>query len=287
MNNSWLKKFKTKNVSKLPMNNYGTRIVTTIFFSFVLFFLTIPAKSQLLIGPRVGVQYTWVRYSDSDYRDSVSVSPVLNYFAGFTTAFRVKNRFFLEIDLLYSRMGKEVESKIDESLEYKMYTDHIQLPILYRVDFKKEIGKDKSFKWYVGAGPTLSYWLSGHGTVSSSELIERGIDKIDYKVKFNSDYNEAADDELGIPDPNRLQLGLNIGGGLVFEFPGVSSLAVDLRFEMGHSYLGKGDAAEFRDIVLFTDSMESKNMAIKIGVSYLMDTRISERKKGKSSIKRR
>ncbi|UII25926.1 PorT family protein [Fulvivirga maritima] len=246
-----------------------------------------PAKSQLLIGPRAGVQYTWVRYSDADYRDSVSVSPVLNYFAGITTAFRVKNRFFLEIDLLYSRMGKEVESKIDPSLKYTMYTDHIQLPILYRVDFKKEVGKDKAFKWYIGAGPTLSYWLSGHGSVSSVELLERGIYGIDYKLKFDSDYSEAAPDELGVPDPNRLQLGLNVGGGLVFEFPGVSSLAVDVRFEMGHSYLGKGDAAEFRDIVLFTDSMESKNMALKIGVSYLMDTRISERKKGKSSIKRR
>lgn len=258
-------------------------VVCALFFIAAFMFSASPSRAQLLIGPRAGAQISWVSFDDQDYKDLYDVKFLPGYVAGFTLAFEVKERFYLQTDFVYSRKGKILEGNVDPQLTYRSINHYIELPIVYRMDFKGSLGKNQVYKWFVGLGPHVSYWWKGNGTMKSSELSENRIQELEFKVKFNKNLEEAAFDELVVPKANRVQLGINFATGVVFEPAGGSIIVVDLRFMLGHSYQSKEDLAHFPDLVEFADPVRSRNMALRLGVSYLFDTKISQRKKGKST----
>ncbi|UII31305.1 PorT family protein [Fulvivirga ulvae] len=243
-----------------------------------------------MIGPRIGGQMSWVSYEDSQIKEYYDIEPLYGYFGGFTVAFRVRERFFLQTDFIYSRKGKLITgtddaSKSDPELEYRSIAHHFDIPIVYRMDFKGQFGDNLAFKYFVGLGPNISYWWKGNGTLRSGELIENHIDELEYDVKFGS----SSDDDQGVlvvQDANRVQLGINFATGLVLEPAGGGVYILDVRFELGHSYLYKESPAQFTEAT-FTDPAKGRNMGFRLGVAYLLDTKVSQRKKGKSTGKRR
>lgn len=256
-------------------------IAASLFFSF-------DSLGQILIGPRIGGQMSWVSYDDdSQIKEHYDIEPLYGYFGGFTVAFRVRERFFLQTDFIYSRKGKVIEgtddaSKSDPLLEYRSITHHFDVPIIYRMDFKGSFGDNLAFKYFVGLGPNISYWWKGNGTMKSGELIENHIEELEYDVKFGNSGENQDPSVLVVQDANRVQLGINFATGLVLEPAGGGVYVVDFRFELGHSYLYKDAPAQFTDIT-FTDPAKGRNMGFRLGVAYLLDTKISQRKKGKST----
>ena len=250
-------------------------------FSFIN---TYKAHAQLYIGPRAGAQLSWLSFEDKDNKDYLSVEPHIGYNGGFSVAAQVRKRFYLQADFLYSRKGRFYEGKLDPSLKYELVNHYFELPITYRMDFKFNVGKTGGFKGFLGIGPNISYWWKGSGSMSSGELIEANVQKTQIIVEFDEMPDEQVEGYyVYVNDANRVQLGINFVTGVVFEPPSGQMIAVDLRFQLGHSFMAKDSPAYVSNLFDFADPMNTRNMGLVMGVSYMFDTKISQRKRGKSS----
>lgn len=251
----------------------------------IVLIVRIPASSQLLVGPEAGVNYSWTSFGDRDLKDQYKMRPVVGFHVGGHLAFKVRNRFFLHASLLYATKGRTLNGKLDELLKNSARYNYIDMPINYTVDFRGKIGKSKEFKYFLGVGPNISYWLGGSGKFFNSELEEDNRGELTYKMKFNSSDEGQSSDELRVRSPNRLQLGLNLVAGMVFEPWYKQRVMFSIHYELGHSYLAKSDG-DFSDLY-FEDPLKSRNQGFRISLSYLVDLKTEERKKGKSTIDKR
>lgn len=258
-----------------------------LFFSFFLLFGLVAAdlSAQILIGPTVGPNFSWTSFDDKDLKDIYDVRPVAGFHAGVMVAFRVQKRFFLNTSIIYSTKGKVAKSSIDPLFRNQTTYKYIEMPILYTAEFKGTFGSGREYKWYFGAGPNISYWLGGKGRMTSSDLSELTIDELPYTIVFGKDPEDIHPEQMTVVDPNRVQLGLNIGAGFVFEPLGYQKFMLLFRYELGHSFLSRTTNGVFEP-VFYEDDMRVRNNGLRISFAYLIDTKVSERKKGKSTIKR-
>jgi|SRR5688500_16711910 len=249
----------------------------------LLLFLNVSAFSQLLVGPEVGVNYSWTSFRDKELKDIYKMSPAVGFHVGGHIAFKVRNRFFLHTSLLYSTKGRTLNGKLDGTLKNSARYNFIDMPINYTVDFRGRIGKGKEFKYFLGIGPNISYWLGGKGKLYNSELEENNLGELSYKIDFSkSEDGEQMSDEMRVERPNRLQLGLNLMAGIVFEPWHKQRFMFSVRYELGHTYLAKSDGV-FVD-TYFYDPLQSRNQGFRISLAYLVDLKTEERKKGKSTL---
>ncbi len=212
------------------------------------------------------------------------VKPVYGFHAGVNTSFLVRERFYLNASLLYSRKGKVIEGKADRLLRNEVTYSFIDLPIVYTIDFRGTIA-NKSFKYAFGIGPNISYWLGGKGTISSTDLNELTLENQRYDVVFYKDVNEIGPREMGVDDPNRVQLGLNVTAGIVLEPAPLRKVMVTLRYELGHSYFSRTTDGEFLQ-TYYSDVMRARSQGLRLSIAYLVDLQVEKRKKGKSTMSR-
>ncbi len=241
--------------------------------------------SQILVGPVVGGNYSWTSFSDRDLKDVYKVSPVFGFHAGGHLAFKVRNRFFLHTSLVYSSKGRILEGKLDQQLENSARYNFIEMPISYTVDFRGKVGSSKEFKYFLGIGPNISYWLNGKGRLYNSDFEENNLDEISYKIVFKKNPDNPVPNEMNIEEPNRFQLGLNFVAGLVLEPAPRQRVMVSVRYELGHSYLAK-TGGQFQN-TYFEDPLRSRNQGFRVSLAYLIDLKVEERKKGKSTLDKR
>lgn len=243
-------------------------------------------NSQVLIGPIAGPQISWTEFNDKDLRSNFNTSPVVRYHAGASVSLRVHKRFFLTTSLLYSKKGKVIESDVDSKLRNQVVYNHIDLPILYTAQFKGSLKGNKGFKYYVGGGPNVSYWLGGKGTIASTDIVEGGVSNVPYTVVFRKPFEDVTDNEMNIAEPNRIQIGINIVTGIVLQPLGFNEINIMLRYERGHSFLGNTNGI-FPAATDYADVMASRNSGIRLSVAYMIDLKTDQRKKGKSTINKK
>jgi hypothetical protein len=258
-------------------------------FLILLFAVAATSDAQVLIGPVAGGQVSWVSFGDKDYKELYKVKSVYGFHAGLNLSFRVRKRFFLHTSVLYSQKGKIIEGKVDPLLKNEVRYNFIEMPILYTVEFKGNFGKGKEFKWYLGAGPTVSYWLGGKGKIYEQGIEENAISDspIRYKIVFDKNTDNLPYDQMNVEDPNRIQLGINLSSGIVFEPHGFQKIMLTVRYEFGHSYLSKKGSGIFSSTELYEDVLQVKNNGFRVSLAYLIDLKTEERKKGKSTIKKK
>ena len=239
---------------------------------------------QLFIGPKAGLQAFKPFFGNKDDRADVKFRPRPGLNLGLASVVEVKENFALHFEVTYSQKGKEVRSKLDNLLKQSVTYNHLDIPLLFTRRFDARLGGDKAYQWYLNAGPNISYWLGGSGKLETGELIfEEDVSRLEYDFVFNQ---ESFDEkQANINHPNRLQLGLNAGGGMVFKPNKGSMLIVDFRLEMGSTFVGKKDSSvEFPvDIFDYVENLRAVNGGIKVSVAYLFDMNLSELKKGKST----
>lgn len=210
------------------------------------------------------------------------MSPVFGFHVGGHLAFKVRKRFFLHTSLVYASKGRNLTGELDTKLRNSARYNYIDMPISYTVDFKGKIGNSKEFKYFLGIGPNVSYWLSGKGTLYNSDFEENNLGELSYKIAFKKLPDSQKPNEMTIEDPNRLQLGLNFVAGVVLEPAPRQRVMVSIRYELGHSYLGKTNGI-FQN-TYFQDPLQSRNQGFRVSVAYLIDLKVEDRKKGKSTI---
>lgn len=244
-------------------------------------------EAQVLIGPIAGPQASWVAFRNSDATQSLKQDLVWGYHAGIDVSFRVRDRFFLHLPFLYSLKGKALEGREDPLLSDRIRYHFIDLPITYAAEFDARAGR-KQYKWFIGVGPHISYLLRGTGTVETPALHEFLIFETDYRLTFNDTPAQSATNELNVPEANRLQLGLNIAAGFVFEPVRYNKVMVMLRYEFGHSRLSRGEGTgSFEQVSDYESNFKIRNQGFRLSLAYLFDLKLDQRKRGKSTIDRK
>jgi len=231
--------------------------------------------------------------SDPPLNGDWKSSPTYGFDLGVMGAMRVHKNFVLNIQLNYSNKGKVIDGtngagRSDDNAKLNARMQYIEMPIFYVLEFKNLTGKEsgkggrtKTYDWFLGAGPTISYWMGTRGTLQSSYLKENLIESLNYTGVFG--FTEDLDKEI-IEDANRFQFAINITGGLAFE-PAVGRKVVTaLSFNIAQSWLAATDG-QFPISFVDSDPMKIKNHSLRLSVAYLFDANIQNRKKGKSTIK--
>lgn len=239
------------------------------------------------MGPVAGPQLSWVSYDDKGNRNLYSQYPTVGFHGGFGCSFRVHKTFFLHTALLYSQKGKRLSGKEDELLKQHTNYRFIELPMYYTVEFRQRVGKTRQYKWFLGLGPNVSYWMGGRGTLENTQLSELLVNRINYRVVFSKKPGEFADDEMNVTDPNRFQFGLVFAGGIVLEPLGYQKIMVTMRYELGHSFMSPTGVGQFNLTNEYFDDMRVRPQGFRLSFSYLIDLKTEESKKGKSTINKK
>lgn len=258
----------------------------TVLIFLPAFFLTIPfCPAQIYVGPMAGGQLSWTKFDEKDYYDSYQIKPVWGYHAGANVSMKVRNRFFLHTSFLYSSKGRKIQGKQDPLLSNTVKYSFVEVPIIYAVDFRAKLGGGKEFKYYLGIGPNISYWLGGKGKLYNSDLEENAeyaSQDLSYKIVFGKKTEEVTANEMNVSDPNRFQLGLNVASGMVFEPRPNQRMLLMLRYELGHSFLSRTGNGTFIP-TYYEDVLQSRNKGLRLSLSYMIDLQLEKRKKGKST----
>lgn len=259
--------------------------------SIIVWLISIPLYSQVMqYGVKGGAQLSLFTSDDRTFRKSVKTQPRPGYHAGFVLSFKVKDRYFLHTEYLYSTKGKVNRGKIDKVLEDRITYNYIEVPLLYNIHFKGSLGNTREFKWYAGAGPLFSYWLGGKGWINSDEFAENNFPPFEYKIRFGERGEDLKDfDIIYMNDVNRFQLGFNMGGGILLEPANSGKIMVDLRFELGHSWMGTATSTDYVLPVTYDDSLKGRNLGLRFSVMYLFERNTDKkvRNKGKSNLKQK
>jgi hypothetical protein len=272
------------------MNLISKYILSKTTLAIIVICFSLPLRGQVLIGPVVGGQLGWIAYKEQSSKDQYSTSPYVGFHAGFSVAFRVQKKFFMQTSLLYYQRGKNIEGKIDRSLTHNARYNYIDLPILFTREFNAKFGENKYYKWYVGIGPNVSYWLGGTGYLKNQDINEDGINPpnydLNYTIAFDKDPASTPLGEMSIQNPNRIQLGLLFSAGLIFEPIGFNKFMVTARYELGGSYLSeesKGDFGEEFGPAFYKDDLQSRNNGLALSIYYFIDLKTETKNKGKST----
>ncbi len=265
--------------------------VISLFSIVVLSSSCLRIEAQILVGPTVGGQLNGMVFDNKDSKDLYKFKPMFNWHAGASISFRAQKRFFLHTSFLYAQKGKLLESRDNAGTRNETRLRYIDVPILYTAEFNAKLGRDKVYKWYFGVGPTISYWLGGKGVLIHGDLNENAVNPpnydLHYKIVFNKDSASVTTTEMNVREPNRIQLGLNISAGLIFEPFGQHKVMVNMRYAFGQSFLsryGKGEFG-FPGILYYEDDLKVRSRELVLSLHYFTDLKTDQRKKGKSTSK--
>ncbi|MDQ3536134.1 MAG: PorT family protein [Bacteroidota bacterium] len=231
--------------------------------------------AQLLMGPKIGAQATIMQYDkNKEYIDSVTTSFVPGFSIGSLVNIYINKPFSLQFEANYSLKGRSIQGVFDPYLNHKERNHYIEVPALLRYS----VGKKRK-NYYLNAGPNLSYWLGGGGILTNSSLKDAGIREYPYTLSFKEGNDDVG--KIFIKDPNRFQIGLDFGAGMLLPATRGRNIMVELRYSLGHSYMGKANSVNNR-VADYADNLELSGKVLNFSVAYVFEHHIHGWKKGKS-----
>lgn len=257
--------------------------------------LSSQASSQIVhYGVKTGVNLSWIKHDGASYKNLYRILPTPGFNAGAVASFKVKDRYFLHAEILYSTKGKRVKGKVDKDLDERVTYNFIDVPLMYNMYFDAQLKMKniKRFKWYAGIGPNFSYWLGGKGRIYNTEFAENDFPALNYKLIFGKRSEDfAIPKDVYISDAKRLQLGLCIGGGILLEPISGQKVMIDLRFDLGHTWMGSATSADYVIPLDYEPAkdLRDRNMGLRLSFMYMLESSLDKKSlnKGKSTIKKK
>ncbi len=202
-------------------------------------------EAQMLVGPKVGFLVNSVFPEEKDSLIRYELRP--GFQLGAALNYEVTKTFSLQAELMYSFKGKKEIANFYSEVNDRVFlaaintaTYHfIDVPVLLRLTFGKS-----PLRYYVNVGPNFGYWLAGHGKLEADELYDVGVPgSMNYWLKFSDDPYSGKENQLVVTEANRLQVGLDVGFGFIFQMlPGQVGM-VDFRYSFGHTYYSDSETA--------------------------------------------
>lgn len=258
------------------------------------------STAQYWFGPKFGMSYIDHVYQESTYEsDSFNVPHNVNFQAGAVFEYTATGIYSVYAELMYERIGRTVKNlgingEPDGQNEFSKMTNHfITIPVMLRVTLGST-----PFHYYANGGPRISYWVAGNGSHDLQFFEEFGpTDEdgnpipIDYKITFRSSKSAPGDLNTGfVSEPNRIQFGLALGGGMIFDMAGGGRLQLDFRMNWVHSNMAKNTSRDTNlvhgvntDADYYRENFEYYHNIGSVSVAYMFGYNSQLKRKGKST----
>ena len=231
---------------------------------------------EIRVGPLIGALASRPYYDNRDYSSVYLPKYGMSFQAGGVLSVKASDYFALHTELLYRQVSKRTKGADNYTISRDTY-NYLTAPILLR-------GSVPVGQWevYLNGGPSISYWLGGHSYLRHSELIEMELYELDHRIAFRDQRTEDLFTEpLYVTDPNRIQLGLEVGGGCMVPLNG-RYLMVDLRYRWGHTNMAKPDS-EYTTLIFYDDDLSFATHSWAVSLAYLIEFDLVKlTRKGKS-----
>lgn len=257
---------------------------------FGLLLVSFSSQAQFWFGPKIGTQIIIPQYQADAHADSFKVSNKVNWHAGIAMDYSTEGHFEVHTEIVYARLNNRTKAKSlfpDQGLDSKTVNHFLTAPLMARVVFMQ----NSRFKVFVEAGPRLSWWLGGKGSIVSDETEENASvlgEAVDFDILFlkedmedvnPSDYNN----KLIVTKPNRLQYALDFGVGWLFDISPTQRAIVDAKFSWAHSNMAFNEGVAFSNIQEYHEDMEYRSHMLMISVAYMFGYNPALNVKGKST----
>jgi hypothetical protein len=232
-------------------------------FLFVTNFLS-EGYAQTYFGFKAGANATMSSFDNENYQKFYDTKIKPGFTAG--AVFIIENKkkqFGLYTDISYSQIGKSVVSHANDYETNEATYQYIDIPIMFRKKFEQQ-----KFNWFLQFGPQASYWLSGKGVFNVYQQDRDAITVYEYKLNFGEPENSF--DNMYVTEANRLQIGLAVGGGLIWDLKNGNYISFDMRYSFGHTYMGGFESGTITNLGL-TDNFEVTNNVLAISAIYYLD----------------
>ncbi|WP_170147864.1 porin family protein [Marinoscillum furvescens] len=242
------------------------------------------ASAQYWFGPKGGANYNIFKYQDDDYLDSFRVDPTYSFEVGAVMIYQATERFSVQGELFYERARKELNGDRNSTVNVRSSTANsfISAPVLFRISFGRE-----PVHYYLSGGPKVRYWLGGSGHVNLDDFDEFGLEQPRWsKLVFDQSKSKMSDNIYAVPDANRLQFALVLGGGAYLDLRFGGRLLMDLKYTFGHSNMGFDDNPDFEfGGTGYKELFSYRNHTISATLAYLFEYDVKLQSKGMSTIK--
>jgi hypothetical protein len=233
-------------------------------------YVTGTANAQFYAGGKFGLQLSTLHFADMEYHEQFKISPVPGLNLGCAMNLKITQSFDLYSEFIYSLKGSRIQSKDYMDINNRLTLSYFDIPLMLRT----AVYKNPQYDFFFQMGPTIGFWGTGKGVMRTSELDEYNLDKAKYQLKWEE--TSGLISEVYVSEPNRVQLGLNLGFGSTYKFRNKHVFIVDIRYEMGHTYLSKSN--EKIDYLGYGFDFKANNRAIIFSTAYLFNVQ-SLRKK--------
>jgi hypothetical protein len=228
-------------------------------------------------GLRAGPTFNWLSFGDKDDKEDFSTNIKFGFSAAAIIQFPLKSRFDLHSDFGFALRGRNILFNNDTWENNATYS-YAEGTMLLRRSFHLQIERDVPGDWYLGIGPRITYWINGHGKVTSGGSYK-------YDVYFEPAPDEPTEpdfNKMSLTDINRWLFGLDIAVGLAAPIRQTERIVTEVRFTSGHTYFGEKNSA-FNRTLGFTDNLRTNEKVISLNVAYVFDFDLRESKKGRST----
>ncbi|WP_109830614.1 outer membrane beta-barrel protein [Reichenbachiella versicolor] len=282
-------------------------------FTVALVFFAVIAKAQFWFGPIVGGHLSYYDFLDPKREDYVDVAAQVSYHAGLAMDYSTESAFEVHGELRYTNIrintngfadvfgidpdtGAPTEETVSVNVARSEMVNHmLTMPIMARLILFQR----SKIKFLGEVGPQLSYWLASTGTLRADGLVESGQEKIDQKVKFGTfdEVQESVEDNTSfvVSKPNRLQYGLGVGFGALWDITPERRVIVDAKYFIGHSIMAFNDGnggvmapADPDDLTIpnelgYVEDTEYQTNVFSISVAYMFGWNPVLNRKGRST----
>lgn len=239
----------------------GLLLITTLLL------MVTNVEAQLAVGAKGGVSVGKPGFSRayrSIYLEEYNVGFAPGMTLGLVADIKVGSKFSLQNELNYSLKGIKIKRTGSDFVTNTLMLHYLDYPVLLKTRLNK--GRQK---YYMTFGPTISYWLGGNMNIKANELDEWDLERVKLGITFNQD-NSLDGESIYVPQPNRFQFSLSIGGGFESELHNGQRFIFDLRYDIGHTFLSKEREVD-TSLITYQANMESNNHIFTASVIFVYD----------------
>lgn len=230
---------------------------------FLLFIFLNQTNAQVYLGVMAGPNVGKCVFEHETYKKYHKSEWTPGFIGGFTVSIEKEHKYGLTMQFLYAVKGRTINSTANDFVKNSARYTYLDFPVLFRWYFNQQ-----HYRWYINAGPEISYWLSGKG---SMDVYDQGMDEIinyDYLINFGEP--KASVDYMNVTDPKRIQINVSFGVGFQWELKHSDFIGVEIKASLGQSFWGPFDGGEIPLISKY-DNFEFTNNLISLAVVYVID----------------
>ncbi|MEQ9438517.1 MAG: outer membrane beta-barrel protein [Cyclobacteriaceae bacterium] len=248
-----------------------------VIFVLLLFTCSEAIAQTLYVGPAVSTRFAKPVFDNSAVKESNVGQWAPGFSGGISATMMASKLFGLTTEVLYHYQQKDVQGTDDFSyVREKLH--YIKIPALFQYSHRIN-----QYRAYGVVGPVVNYWIGGKGKALVPELVEGDLENgLTYTIVYEG---VPTEEQFYVSDPNRLQLGVQIGAGVAIPMQR-NFLKVDARFEWGHTNLAKENST-YSPFAFYDISLDHTFHSVSITCAYVFTFDLFEMThKGKNSKKK-